>query len=212
MAKNAKYYVVWKGAKPGVYDSWKSCEAQVKGFPDARYKSFKTRKEAEAAFSESPGHHISSRKPGATATSSVKQSARGILKNSISVDAACSGNPGVLEYRGVRTDTREELFHRGPFREGTNNIGEFLAIVHALAMLKRKEDAATPIYSDSQIAQGWVRAGKARTKLSRSRKNAELFALIERAELWLRNNTWSNPIIKWDTQHWGEIPADFGRK
>lgn len=213
MAKNVKYYVVWKGAKPGVYDTWKSCEAQVKGFPDARYKSFPTRKEAEKAFSESAHSHVRPRASGpkkAAHTSSHEY--HRIIKDSISVDAACSGNPGVMEYRGVRTDSKEEVFHMGPFQDGTNNIGEFLAIVHALAMLAKKEDDTTPVYSDSRIAQGWVKAGKARTKLARGHRNHQLFALIERAEQWLKTHTWKNPILKWETERWGEIPADFGRK
>jgi ribonuclease HI len=213
MAKNAKYYVVWVGAKPGVYDTWKACEAQVRGYPDARYKSFPTRKEAESAFRDSAHAHIKPRSTGSVRRSvHAKSEASGIIAHSISVDAACSGNPGVMEYRGVRTDTKEELFHMGPFPEGTNNIGEFLAIVHALAMLAAKGDSTTPIYSDSRIAQGWIKGGTAKTKLERNRKTQKLFELITRAENWLKTHTWKNPILKWETKHWGEIPADFGRK
>jgi len=213
MAKNAKYYVVWVGAKPGVYDTWKACEAQVKGYPDARYKSFATRKEAENAYREASHAHVKPRFAGTVRKSThFKGESSGIISDSISVDAACSGNPGVMEYRGVRTDSKEELFHMGPFPEGTNNIGEFLAIVHALAMLSAKGDNATPIYSDSRIAQGWVKAKTAKTKLQRNQKTQKLFELIARAEKWLKTHTWKNPILKWDTKHWGEIPADFGRK
>lgn len=43
-------------------------------------------------------------------------------------------------------------------------------------------------------------------------QNKSVFDLIERAEAWLNANTWQNPILKWDTENWGEIPADFGRK
>ncbi len=213
MAKNVKYYVVWAGVKPGVYDNWKSCEAQVKGYPDARYKSFPTRKEAETAYKEASQDHIRPRSSihlkQSTSARSVSQQ---IIKESISVDAACSGNPGIMEYRGVYTNTKEELFHMGPFPEGTNNIGEFLAIVHALARLANQGDATTPIYSDSRTAQGWVKAGKARTKLAQNRRNHQLFELIERAEKWLKTHSWKNQVLKWETKQWGEIPADFGRK
>ncbi|MDR3056997.1 MAG: ribonuclease H, partial [Prevotella sp.] len=126
-------------------------------------------------------------------------------------DAACSGNPGLLEYRGVYVKTGEEVFKQGPFEQGTNNIGEFLALVHGLALLKQK-NFSIPIYSDSVNAIKWVREKKCKTKLERVPENESLFYMIERAEKWLRENTYSTPIIKWKTSEWGEIPADFGRK
>ena len=43
-----KFYAVKKGRKPGIYMSWDACKAQVMGFPNARYKGFKTKAEAEA--------------------------------------------------------------------------------------------------------------------------------------------------------------------
>jgi ribonuclease HI len=214
MAKNAKYYVVWVGATPGVYDDWKSCEAQIKGYPNALYKSFRTKAEADQAYRESAKLYVRDRTRSSSSNrpALIGAKAGSIIQESISVDAACSGNPGVMEYRGVRTGSGEELFHMGPFAEGTNNIGEFLAIVHALALLEKQGDETTSIYSDSKIAQGWVRDGKARTRLLRNAKNKSLFDLIARAESWLKTHKWKNPLVKWDTRNWGEIPADFGRK
>ena len=130
---------------------------------------------------------------------------------SLSVDAACSGNPGIMEYRGVYSKTGEEIFHQGPFKYGTNNIGEFLALVHGLAFLKQK-NSPLPIYTDSKTAIAWVRLKKAKTKLEKKESNAVLFELVARAEIWLQNNKFTTPIIKWETSVWGEIPADFGRK
>jgi len=127
------------------------------------------------------------------------------------VDAACSGNPGRMEYRGVYVADGVELFHVGPLEDATNNIGEFLAIVHALAMLK-KSGKKIPVYSDSVNAIKWIDRKKCNTKLERSERNMPVFELIERAEKWLRTNTYDNPILKWETKQWGEIPADFGRK
>ena len=129
----------------------------------------------------------------------------------IAVDAACSGNPGPMEYRGVHLPSGKQIFHFGPV-QGTNNIGEFLAIVHALALLKQRNLPTMTIYSDSRTAQIWVQKRKCKTTLQRTPENAELFDIIERAERWLQTNTYSNPILKWDTENWGEIPADFGRK
>lgn len=207
--KKQKYYVVWQGHNPGIYSSWEKCQAQVKNYPNAIYKSFETSKEAEDAFRTGtvPGKFASKKK-----TENPKITRNRIIGNSISVDAACSGNPGAMEYRGVWTSDKSEIFHFGPVRNGTNNIGEFLAIVHALALLQKKNDGATPIYSDSMTAISWVKRKKANTKLKADNTNAALFDMIRRAEAWLKSHSWTNPLLKWETEHWGEIPADFDRK
>lgn len=209
MAKKQKYYVVWQGVNPGVYNSWTACQAQINGYPGAQYKSFDTKTEADSAFVNGVGSSISVSKKKA-ASPAVERNEEGIIWDSISVDAACSGNPGVMEYQGVDTKNKYPYFHK-KFDLGTNNIGEFLAIVHALAMLK-KEGKDTPIYTDSRNAMKWVREKKCKTALVRNKKTEELWQVIERAEKWLQSNTYSNKIMKWETEQWGEIPADFGRK
>lgn len=219
MAKSKKYYVVWEGVTPGIYDSWAACQLQIKGYPAARYKSFKTREEAVAAFGGNASDHMDTRilakgqapgsaaaKPAATPSLFAKE----IIWDSISVDAACSGNPGVMEYQGVDTKSRYQFFHQ-KFELGTNNIGEFLAIVHALAMFK-KEGKSTPIYTDSRNAMLWVKNKKCKTTLVKNARTAIVHELIARAETWLKSNTYDNKILKWETEKWGEIPADFGRK
>lgn len=211
MAKKQKFYVVWKGHNPGIYTSWDDTLAQTKGYPDAKYKSYKSKEEAEAAFRADYRKEFSYNKAQnkqATSPLSLSQ----VVKNSISVDAACSGNPGLMEYQGVKTVDKSPIFHAGPFEEGTNNVGEFLALVHALALLKKlgKEDVS--IYTDSRTAMAWVRKKNPNTKLTRTKKNEKLFELMERAVVWLKSNDHKNPILKWDTENWGEIPADFGRK
>ena len=207
MAKQ-KYYVVWKGNKPGVYNSWNDCKAQISGFTGAIYKSFEDKSNAERAFKSKPHLYMGNNK--SNALKSNKSVGRPI-QNSISVDAACSGNPGVLEYQGVQTANKKLLFHLGPFPEGTVNLGEFLALVHGLAFLK-KLNSNLPIYTDSITAMKWVRVKKINTKLERNSKNEELFQLVDRGIEWLKNNEYPNKIIKWETSVWGEIPADFGRK
>jgi ribonuclease HI len=214
--KKSKYYVVWKGTEPGIYDSWERCQQQVKGFYDAKYKSFESKEEAERAYANSWENYI--RSNDGTGNNGRKNSTYKNLPEteqpvleSIAVDAACSGNPGKMEYRGVDVKTGMEIFRVGPLENGTNNIGEFLAIVHALALFK-KTNPNIVIYSDSKTAIAWIKAKKARTKLLPNEKNIPIFNLIERAEKWLKNNSYENPILKWDTEKWGEIPADFGRK
>jgi ribonuclease HI len=203
-----KYYVVWKGRKPGIFTSWVETEKQVKGFAAAQYKSFETLKEAEAAYRSEyaafKGKPASKRK---WREASVKP-----ILPSICVDAACSGAPGILEYRGVFTESVDEFFHVGPFPDGTNNVCEFLAIVHALTWLEKNEKNLV-IYSDSRNAISWVYTGTCRTQLRHTPLNAPLFALIHSAENWLAENELRDgAVLKWDTELWGENPADFGRK
>lgn len=207
MAKK-KYYVVWDGVEPGIYDSWDKCLLQTKGYEGAKYKSFDTHEEAERAYASSPWEYLGKNAPAKTLKPDTYPPE--VIDNSLAVDAACSGNPGAMEYRGVHIASRQEVFHYGPVK-GTNNIGEFLAIVHGLALLKQK-GLDMPIYTDSVNAMKWVKARKCRTKLPRTAETEELFLVIERAERWLKNNTYSTPIYKWETKVWGEIPADFGRK
>ena len=209
-----KFYVVWVGVKPGVYKTWPETNAQVAGFPGAKYKSFSTMAQAMAAFTSGASNSssgTSSNQVKIPSTSSPKLFSQRIIKPSISVDAACSGNPGKMEYQGVSTATKEQLFHQA-FPLGTNNIGEFLAIIHALAWCKAQKLVDMPIYTDSKIAMGWVAKKKCKTTLEINHKTQPLLELIKRGEAWLDTNTYNNPILKWETSVWGEIPADFGRK
>lgn len=212
MAKKKKFYVVWKGKKPGVYSTWNECKKQINGFEGAQYKSFASLSEANLAFKKSYNDYKGKD------TKKVTLSKEELLKfgkpilSSLSVDAACAGNPGKMEYRGVDTKTKQQIFIQGPFKKGTNNIGEFLAIVHGLAFLKSKKAYNYPIYTDSKIAMSWVKKKQCRTNITFSDDNMDLLNLIKRAEKWLQENSYSNPILKWETKAWGEIPSDFGRK
>ena len=218
--KKQKYYVVWVGRRPGVYTNWEECQSQVAGFEGAKFKSFESRSEAESAYQESHRKHIQSSGPktggGGTRSATPQRTLEelwkmGVDRSAICVDAACSGNPGVLEYRGVTMDGTV-LFHRGPFPEGTVNLGEFLAIVSALAMLHAKGDQRRRIYTDSRTAMAWVRNRRIKTSLARNEINADLMDRVQAAVQWLIDHTFENPITKWETDRWGEIPADFGRK
>ncbi len=209
MAKKQKYYVVWEGNLPGIYNTWEECQLQIKGHPCAKYKAFDSRAEAEYANKRNYFEFV---KKAAKSTSTKNQSKSEIIADSISVDAACSGNPGLMEYQCVETISGKLLFHKGPFKEGTNNIGEFLGLVHALALLKKHDNTHTSIYTDSMTAMSWVKNKKVKSNLAPSSNNTELFDLIARAESWLKTNTFVSKIIKWNTKSWGEIPADFGRK
>lgn len=204
-----KFYVVWKGKEPGVYADWEGCRRQVEHFQGAKYKAFPDEPSARRAFAEGPEAHLTQKPKAMTPIFNALYGKPEIP--SIAVDGACNGKTRDAEYRGVLTETGALLFHRGPFPEGTNNIMEFLAIVHALAYCVQQQ-LDVPVYSDSMTAIKWVRQKKTATKLLRTERNAKLFELMERAERWLQTHTWPNRLLKWETQAWGEIPADFGRK
>ena len=209
--KPKKYYVVWFGNPTGIFDSWEKCKKAIDGVKGAQYKSFNSLAEAKIAYEKEYADYkgVNTKKKTLSKDELAKIGEPNLY--SIAVDAASSGNPGKMEYRGVDTQTGKQLFHQGPFAEGTNNIGEFLALVHGLAYLKNKNSNRI-IYSDSKIAIGWVKSKKCKTKLQPNKKNQALMELVTRAENWLKTNTYTTKIKKWETKVWGEIPADFGRK
>ncbi|MNW25846.1 Ribonuclease H [compost metagenome] len=221
---NQKFYVVWEGKTPGVYTSWAECQTQVSGVTGAKFKAFPSKAEAEKAFAHgwkgiwgnvAGTGKTSSGSKGSGAGKGTARSggtpATAIDYDSISVDVGTRGNPGPVEYKGVDTRTGEILFSCGPIAKGTNNLGEFLAIVHGLAYLKSLNSNKT-VYSDSVNALKWVRQKKAVSTLTRDESTREIWDLVDRAERWLQNNTYANKVVKWETKSWGEIKADYGRK
>jgi ribonuclease HI len=226
----ARWYVVWSGREPGIYRDWERCRAQVEGVSGARYRSFASAAEAERAWVEGGGDPVPLDEPGELGDAGLvddpdpldpleavpprapaRMGEGGPPSGSIAVDAACSGNPGPMEYRGVEIDTGVELFRVGPML-GTNNIGEFLAIVHGVVWL-RAQGRPGPLWSDSMIAIGWVGRRTAKTTLARNAATARAWQLLARAQQWLRHTgPHGIEIRKWPTRRWGEIPADFGRK
>lgn len=211
--KPSKFYVVWKGRQTGIFNTWEECSAQVTGFVDARYKAFESKAAAEAAFRGDYEDYVGkpTREPDPAKLQALLKRVGQPITPSWAVDAACSGSPGPLEYRGVEVGSGAPLFKQGPFAQGNNNVGEFLALVHALALCQQR-GLSIPIYSDSITAIAWVRGRECKTDLPRTEANAPLFDLIARAEAWLKDNVYTNAVLKWESEVWGENPADFGRK
>lgn len=222
--KKKKYYTVWVGAATGVFDSWTECQLQIKNYPGAKYKSYDTKEEAVEAYRGDPEAELGIARAIAGRLASHPMPSKneprdftsipGIRLDAIAVDGACAGNPGVMEYRAVRVMDGVEIFRRGADGSliGTNNIAEYLAIVHIAAMLAARGDSTTPIYSDSRTALGWIRRGHSKTTLEHTQRTERVLELLARADAWMAKNRILNPILKWDTDAWGEIPADFGRK
>ncbi|EFM10487.1 ribonuclease H-related protein [Paenibacillus curdlanolyticus YK9] len=223
----SKHYVVWVGRKPGVYATWAECQKQTHKFDGAKFKSFESKAAADAAYKAGWETNWGQGKAAAgtsggssaayrsTARSAASKAAAPesleIDYDSISVDVGTSGNPGPTEYKGVDTQTGEVVFACGPIRKGTNNLGEFLAIVHALRYLQQLGSNKT-VYSDSVNAMKWVNQKAVASTLARDASTAEIWRLVDDAVLWLKTNRYENKVLKWQTKLWGEIKADYGRK
>ncbi|MEW5677175.1 ribonuclease H family protein [Flavobacterium enshiense] len=212
MAKKPKFYVVWKGRITGVFSSWDECKAQTNGFEGAVFKSFESKKLAEEAYHSLSSNYVGKNKKVVNSLSKEELALIGEpIEDAIAVDGAWDNTTGLVEYQGVYIKTGEVLFHVGPLEDGTINMVEFLAIVHALALSKQWH-WKVPIYSDSKIALKWFKDKKASSNHPPSEKNKKLFEMLARAKKWLENNTYENELLKWETKAWGENPADFGRK
>jgi ribonuclease HI len=207
--KKQKFYVVWLGFSPGIYYSWEACQEQISGYPGAMYKSFEDEKLAMQAYRDAPNDHIG--QDAKPQPKTIDPNAPKPIAQSISVDGAWNSRTGDIEYQGVLTHSREKIFHAGPFKDGTNNVAEFLAVVHAIGYCQ-KNNLDLPIYSDSITAMAWVRKKQIGSTLAPTPNNAKLFELMKRALHFLMDHQSKNPILKWETDIWGENPADFGRK
>ena len=214
-----KYYVVFRGHNPGVYDNWDEAQEQTHGFPDALCKGYSSSEEASEAYRNFTGAEereelfrlISSASPSPSESSQDFISNPEIDTDAWAVDASCLGNPGKMEYRGVDLKTGQEIFRVGPFEDATNNIGEFLALVHAMALMAKNGEWHN-IYSDSMTALSWWRNKKVKTQLKQTPRNAKVFELLARASVWVNTHQFPAKVMKWQTERWGEIPSDFGRK
>jgi ribonuclease HI len=128
------------------------------------------------------------------------------------VDAAWNPKKRAMEYRGVWLHDQTVAFEVGPLKSGSNNLGEFLAIVHGLRYLKSK-GIDCPMHSDSRTAMKWLQKRHVRCSAAiQGNLTPKMYVRLTRALQWLNRNEPSIAVVKWDTGLWGEIPADYGRK
>ena len=198
-----KYYVVWKGRQSGIYTDWNSCKQQVDKFAGARYKSFPTREEAEAAFSggtasagTSPSQKsapVRKRSTQTVKTYSADEVAAVSAEVKIFTDGGCEPNPGEAG-SGVavyRDDELHELWYGLYNPNGTNNTAELGALHQALLMAEAEsaEGRSVALFCDSkysiqcvtQWAAGWEKKGwkKSGGEIKNLELIRELFALYE---------------------------------
>lgn len=199
----ARYYVVWKGRRPGIYDSWEACKAQVDGFPNARFKAFPTLNIARRALELGPR---------AAELPTWFLAEPGPEVPSVAVDAAASQAHGPVLYRGVvlLPEGHTKLLFEGQLPEATVNAGEFVALVEALCRL-HEQGCVLPVYTDSRVALTWYQKGGPPEKVRRAWSEA-LRRAVEDAAAWLAAHPGPWDVRFWDTPNWGENPADFGHK
>ena len=120
---NKRFYVVFNGRQPGVYDNIDDALDQVDDYPGASFKSFATAQEASEAFRRSSARQDSTDlgallKQASDETNPIERRTDyfafpEIDLNGWAVDASCLGNPGVMEYRGVELMSGREIFRVG---------------------------------------------------------------------------------------------------
>jgi ribonuclease HI len=140
------------------------------------------------------------------ATIMIKQ--KRYTNEAICIHAECEGYVGKVKYFGFDMKSKSIIFQSKEFETGSKNGGEFLAIVHALAQMKKENAEQRIIYSVSDVAIGWVRDKTQRTDLFKDKKTEAFFEMLERAVKWLENNEYEmDKILKWETNMWGKNPA-----
>lgn len=142
----------------------------------------------------------------------------------MAVDASRVGDHyGPVEWQGVvrRSDDWAPCFNSEVYTPGTNNIGEFLAIVDALKLKRSDKESFYALYSDSTVALTWLCKKKSRPNLKKGRREKilpELLRKCDEANQWLQEESdWiddlvSRGLIRQWMKQFGENPADFGRK
>ena len=157
---NKKFYAVASGRKPGIYTVWPEAEAQVKGFPQARFKGFATREEAESWIKEAKSGPVRAvRRP--KAMTSLPPDIRRESGVEIYTDGGAINNPGPGGYGVVQIHAGERKELTGGYRLTTNNRMELMGCIVALRQLEYK-DKPIVIHSDSSyvvngINKGWAR-------------------------------------------------------
>jgi ribonuclease HI len=217
MAK--KHYVVWVGNNTGVFDNWAETQKATSGAKGAKFKSFPNITEANKAFTESYELHYGN-SDGEKSTSGkikVKITKKLDLKAYLTVDAAYNGKES--EWRGVMCGTdfphEPEIFRSPVHSGGSNNIGEFLALIEGICYLLKSNQLHIPIYSDSKTALAWHRNKEHKSTVIDNKINDPVMMnkFFKSFDFLNGKAKELNYILeKWHTKEWGEIAADFGRK
>jgi len=182
-----KFYVVWKGAKTGVFSTWAEVQSNTQGRADAQFMGFPSKAEADAAFSSTYTKALMKRSLTNNSSSNTitrkpprnndnKPAPKITAEIQIYCDGACSPNPGksgtglAVYKQGKVTSLYYGLYQPN----GTNNTAELNGLLYAFKLAKKYLPEVEPvqILSDSKYsidcitkwAKGWQAKGWTRGK------------------------------------------------
>lgn len=194
----SKYYVVWRGHSPGIYENWNACKAQVKGFKYSYYRVFPTFKSANEAF----GLSLTEFKR----RQQFKENTFNLRPNSIVVSSKYEEKNMETVFTAFKVgDPPEILFRTAICGKSTHNIVQFLALAASIKYCY-ENGLKSPIYSDNPVALKWIRDRKINSQVIRSDRNQEVFDLVDEAIYWLNCNSYNNQLIEWDVEKHGYLP------
>ena len=139
----AKVYAVRVGRKTGLFNTWSECEAQIKHFPRAEYKSFATKKEAEAYLNRTQV------KPDETDPDAII----------VYVDGSYNPSEEICGYASFLMHGDKKKILCGRFKmtnDGRNVEGEVKAAYETLKYLRVKQYKNIVIYHDYEGIGNWA--------------------------------------------------------
>ena len=186
MAKK-KYYVVFIGRKPGIYNEWfgaNGAEIQINGFSGARYQGFATLSDAKQAFNQfRKTNHVQRQKKTSPITErQIQEPVPGRTKITMYTDGGCIYNPGPGGYGVVLIKGKQKKEYSGSYRLTTNNRMELMACI--IGLKKIKTASSVVLYSDSKyvvngITKGWAKRWQANNWMRNKTDRAENVDLWE---------------------------------
>jgi len=197
------YYVVWQGHAPGIYQKWPDCRKQIENYPEPRYKKFESLDEANHAYRKGIEHYRK-RKSG---PQKMSRRAPKFRRDSLLVHTKVQGES--MQINATYLKNNQKIFFVD-FQRGNPEIGQFLATVKALKLL-RKRSPTMPVYVPSLKVLNAINhkflydpyLGQRHIHDPWHEKLREcMFAAIN----WLKRNDYQNPVLHWNSTYWGEPP------
>ena len=150
-------YSVNKGLQPGLYNSWKDCEKNVKGYPNAIFKKFKDKGDAEYFLingKDPPKHEEDTNEIKNNENTKKYQIPSGI--NVFTDGSRILKENNFYGGYGIYFGDNDERNKGEPYTDGeiTNNRAELFAILESLKILKKEidEKQIINIFTDSEYS------------------------------------------------------------
>lgn len=211
-----KFYAVVNGRRPGIYGTWfgaEGAEAQVNGFPNAVYKGFPSRNEAERWYRQRTAAGVAPQgeslaaaedQPIAVHPTQIVADPASYAQDQVSrddptspdaqvleasqvviyTDGGCLGNPGRGGYGAVLLAGAQRKELSGGYAYTTNNRMELMACIVALQALK--QPARVALFSDSSYVVNGISKGWAKRWRAKNWQRMQDGILVpaRNADLW----------------------------